>query len=235
MKSAAAMPTILLRMLQLHKLLSSIFLYLVPNKLRTYLPPSWYQHQHEREPTRIMDPDELKRVFQMFDHNGDRRITRDDLSRSLENMGIFILDAELAHMIAKIDANEDGCVDMDEFRVLYLNIMSEGDEETREAFNVFDTAVDHGDGLHQQHCLCLPSQAFWPPEMSTSATTRSFTPVTFGCASTQRLSAERHGFEAAKSNLSYRSLRVGRGCGKTSAAVIAGIQESLMFGTRPSR
>ncbi|CAA0839371.1 Calmodulin-like protein 5 [Striga hermonthica] len=133
-------------MLQLQKLLSSILLYLVPNKLRTYLPPSWYQqhHEHKRELTRIMDPDELERVFQMFDLNGDGRITRDELSRSLENMGIFIPDDELAHMIAKIDSDEDGCVDMDEFRVLYRNIITEGEEEMRDAFNVFDL---NGDGF----------------------------------------------------------------------------------------
>ncbi|GER27877.1 calmodulin-like protein [Striga asiatica] len=133
-------------MLQLHKLLSSIFLYLVPNKLRTYLPPSWYQNQHktEPEPTRPTDTDELKRVFQMFDLNSDGRITRDELSSSLKKIGIFIPDDELAQMIAKIDANEDGCVDMDEFRVLYRNIITEGEEEMREAFNVFDL---NGDGF----------------------------------------------------------------------------------------
>ncbi|XP_064938352.1 calmodulin-like protein 3 [Musa acuminata AAA Group] len=94
---------------------------------------------------RVMDPSELKRVFQMFDRNGDGRITKTELSDSLENLGIYIPEAELASMIEKIDVNGDGCVDMDEFGALYRSIMDERDEEEdmREAFNVFD---QNGDG-----------------------------------------------------------------------------------------
>jgi len=93
-----------------------------------------------------MDPNELKRVFQMFDRNGDGRITKKELTDSLENLGIFIPDKELSQMIEKIDVNGDGCVDLDEFGELYQSIMNEKDEEEdmREAFNVFD---QNGDGF----------------------------------------------------------------------------------------
>ncbi|KAK4487296.1 hypothetical protein RD792_006094 [Penstemon davidsonii] len=164
------MATILLRIFLVYKLLNAIILYLVPKKLRTYLPPSWYPHvqqqkQAKNDPiisslssapivpsspsSRIphrMEPEELKRVFQMFDRNGDGRITKKELNDSLENMGIFIPDNELTQMIEKIDFNGDGCVDIDEFGALYQNIMDERDEEEdmREAFNVFD---QNGDGF----------------------------------------------------------------------------------------
>ncbi|KAI3951921.1 hypothetical protein MKW98_012126 [Papaver atlanticum] len=93
-----------------------------------------------------MDPVELKRVFQMFDRNGDGRITKKELNDSLENLGIFIPDKDLTQMIEKIDINGDGCVDIDEFGALYQTIMDERDEEEdmREAFNVFD---QNGDGF----------------------------------------------------------------------------------------
>lgn len=93
-----------------------------------------------------MDADELRRVFQMFDRNGDGRITKKELNDSLENMGIFIPDKELEQMIEKIDVNRDGCVDIDEFGALYQSIMDERDEDQdmREAFNVFD---QNGDGF----------------------------------------------------------------------------------------
>ena len=93
-----------------------------------------------------MDPAELKRVFQMFDRNGDGRITKKELSDSLENLGIFIPDKDLIQMIDKIDVNGDGYVDIDEFGALYQTIMDERDEEEdmREAFNVFD---QNGDGF----------------------------------------------------------------------------------------
>lgn len=93
-----------------------------------------------------MDQTEIKRVFQMFDRNGDGRITKQELNESLSNLGIYIPDKELTQMIEKIDANKDGFVDIDEFGLLYETIMDEKDEEEdmREAFNVFD---QNGDGF----------------------------------------------------------------------------------------
>lgn len=91
-----------------------------------------------------MDTEELKRVFHMFDRNGDGRITKKELNDSLENMGIFMSDADLTQMITKIDVNGDGFIDIDEFGALYETIMEERDEEEdiREAFNVFDQNRD---------------------------------------------------------------------------------------------
>lgn len=93
-----------------------------------------------------MDPAELRRVFQMFDRNGDGRITKKELSDSLQNLGIHIPDKDLAQMMEKIDVNGDGYVDIDEFGGLYRTIMDERDEEEdmREAFKVFD---QNGDGF----------------------------------------------------------------------------------------
>ncbi|XP_021733483.1 calmodulin-like protein 3 [Chenopodium quinoa] len=93
-----------------------------------------------------MDQAELKRVFQMFDRNGDGKITKKELNDSLQNLGIYIPDRELSQMIEKIDVNKDGYVDMEEFGALYQTIMDERDEEEdmREAFNVFD---QNGDGF----------------------------------------------------------------------------------------
>ncbi|KAK8504190.1 hypothetical protein V6N12_044737 [Hibiscus sabdariffa] len=91
-----------------------------------------------------MDPAELRRMFQMFDKNGDGKITNKELSESLENLGIFIPSTELIQMVEKIDVNGDGYVDIDEFGALYQTIMHERDEEEdmMEAFNVFDQNRD---------------------------------------------------------------------------------------------
>lgn len=93
-----------------------------------------------------MDPAELKRVFQMFDRNGDGHITKKEMADSLDKLGIYIPGDDLEAMIQKIDVNHDGCVDMDEFGELYQTIMDERDEDEdmREAFNVFD---QNGDGF----------------------------------------------------------------------------------------
>ncbi|KAK4272449.1 hypothetical protein QN277_021007 [Acacia crassicarpa] len=93
-----------------------------------------------------MDPAEVRRVFQMFDKNGDGKITKKELSDSLENLGIPISDPDMIQMIEKIDVNGDGCIDIDEFGDLYKSIMDDRDEDEdmKEAFNVFD---QNGDGF----------------------------------------------------------------------------------------
>ncbi|KAM0940122.1 putative EF-hand domain-containing protein [Dioscorea sansibarensis] len=95
-----------------------------------------------------MDSSELRRVFQMFDRNGDGRISQKELNHSLCKLGIDIPETDLATMIDKIDANGDGCVDLDEFSTLYKSIMDDHEEDEeedmREAFNVFD---QNGDGF----------------------------------------------------------------------------------------
>ncbi|CAI8613838.1 unnamed protein product [Vicia faba] len=93
-----------------------------------------------------MDQGELARIFQMFDKNGDGRITKKELSDSLQNLGICISEKDLITMIEKIDVNGDGFVDIDEFGELYQTIMDDKDEEEdiKEAFNVFD---QNGDGF----------------------------------------------------------------------------------------
>ncbi|VVB07099.1 unnamed protein product [Arabis nemorensis] len=96
-----------------------------------------------------MDSTELKRVFQMFDKDGDGRITKNELNESLKNLGIIIPENELTQMIEKIDVNGDGYVDIEEFGELYKTIMVEdedeiGEEDMKEAFNVFDR---NGDGF----------------------------------------------------------------------------------------
>ena len=84
----------------------------------------------------------------MFDHNGDGKISIQELSKSLESLGIDIPDADLAHMIDHIDTDGDGMVNMDEFTGLYKMILMEEErdeeEDLREAFNVFDK---NGDGF----------------------------------------------------------------------------------------
>ncbi|CAE6138684.1 unnamed protein product [Arabidopsis arenosa] len=96
-----------------------------------------------------MDSTELNRVFQMFDKDGDGRITTKELNESLKNLGIIIPENELTQIIQKIDVNGDGCVDIEEFGELYKTIMVEdedevGEEDMKEAFNVFDR---NGDGF----------------------------------------------------------------------------------------
>ncbi|XWS09328.1 hypothetical protein CRYUN_Cryun40dG0075800 [Craigia yunnanensis] len=157
------MATVFLRIFLLYNLVLD---YLVPKKLKSFLPSSWIDPTHttlvsacsetktytSTSPApasspcchKRMDGAELKRVFEMFDKNGDGRITKKELNDSLENMGILIPDEELTQMIEKIDVNGDDCVDIDEFGELYQSLLDDKDEEEdmKEAFNVFDQNED---------------------------------------------------------------------------------------------
>ncbi|GJW72113.1 calmodulin-like protein 3 [Tanacetum coccineum] len=155
------MPSIILRICLFYNIIYSIFLYLLPKKLKHYFSKSYNQIQQPindakstishpltqpRSGPARMDPNELMRIFQMFDKNGDGRITKQELNDSLENMNIYICDNDLVQMIEKIDVNNDGCVDIDEFGELYKSIMDdrENEEDMMQAFNVFDI---NGDGF----------------------------------------------------------------------------------------
>ncbi|KAE8702951.1 Calmodulin-like protein 5 [Hibiscus syriacus] len=90
-----------------------------------------------------MDRIELERVFQMFDKNGDGKITKKDLAESLESLGISVSEGDLTQMIEKFDV--DDCVNINGFSELYQFIMGDKyeDEDIKEAFKVFD---QNGDG-----------------------------------------------------------------------------------------
>lgn len=123
------------------------------------------QHQASAAPEA-----ELESVFRTFDSDGDGFITAKELEESLRRLGL-LGGSVVEEMLARVDSNGDGRIDMDEFRELYGSIagghrprtvkiqdVDEADEEEeedsgvdqddeaemREAFEVFDR---DGDGL----------------------------------------------------------------------------------------
>uniref|UniRef100_A0A0E0L8G2 EF-hand domain-containing protein n=1 Tax=Oryza punctata TaxID=4537 RepID=A0A0E0L8G2_ORYPU len=85
------------------------------------------QKQSEDETTKksLARPDpeaDLGIVFSTFDHDGDGFITAAELEESLKRLGIAVSAAEAAAMVARVDANSDGLIDIHEFRELYDSI-----------------------------------------------------------------------------------------------------------------
>jgi Ca2+-binding EF-hand superfamily protein len=69
------------------------------------------------------DPEaDLGIVFSTFDHDGDGFITAVELEESLRRLGIAVSTDEAAAMVARVDANSDGLIDIHEFRELYDSI-----------------------------------------------------------------------------------------------------------------
>ncbi|KAF0901641.1 hypothetical protein E2562_003594 [Oryza meyeriana var. granulata] len=83
------------------------------------------QREEEVTKKRLVRPDpeaDLGIVFSTFDHDGDGFITAVELEESLKRLGIAVSAAEAAAMVARVDANSDGLIDIHEFRELYDSI-----------------------------------------------------------------------------------------------------------------
>lgn len=99
--------------------------------------------------------EELKRVFATFDKNGDGFITKLELRESMKNIGISLTAKDVDEMVERVDANDDGLIDPDEFCELYESMgggggggdderdrEGDGEEDMKEAFDVFDADKD---------------------------------------------------------------------------------------------
>lgn len=104
----------------------------------------------------------LRGVFNIFDENGDGRITKDELRRSLQKLGIETTDESILSLFGTTELKVDRLdVDMDEFLLLYksTNMINDStcstkdytdvevenhdeDEYLLEAFSIFDKNKD---------------------------------------------------------------------------------------------
>ena len=84
--------------------------------------------------------EELRKVFNSMDANGDGEISGAELSYALRQAGITMNSEELNDLVADLDVDGDGKVDFSEF----VNLASKGfkdvdsEEELKEVFMVFD-------------------------------------------------------------------------------------------------
>ena len=83
---------------------------------------------------------ELKKVFALFDEDGDGKITIKELGTMMRSLGQNPTEAELRDLINEVDADGNGTIDFPEFLNLMARKMQDTDseEELKEAFKVFD-------------------------------------------------------------------------------------------------
>ena len=58
---------------------------------------------------------EFKEAFDLFDKDGDGRITATELGTVMKNLGQSPSEAELRDMVNEVDENSDGTIDFQEF------------------------------------------------------------------------------------------------------------------------
>jgi len=61
------------------------------------------------------DLEELKNAFEEYDLNKDGSITAEEFKKSLSNIGIAISDQEANDYIKKMDKNNNGMIEWEEF------------------------------------------------------------------------------------------------------------------------
>ncbi|KAL9641573.1 hypothetical protein ABK040_013493 [Willaertia magna] len=84
---------------------------------------------------------ELKNVFNLFDKDGDGKISVEELGAVMKNIGQNPTKEELQIMLGDLDQDENGTIEFDEF-VKLMERKVDAEDEIREAFKVFDKNND---------------------------------------------------------------------------------------------
>ncbi|XP_065061493.1 neo-calmodulin-like [Rhopilema esculentum] len=86
------------------------------------------------------DIEEYREAFYLFDSDGNGSITTKELGHVMRSLGQSPTEADLQDMINEVDVDGNGTIDFPEFLNMMArnNIDTEGEEEIKEAFRVFD-------------------------------------------------------------------------------------------------
>ena len=88
---------------------------------------------------------EYQEAFDMFDKDKSGSIDEEELGCVMRRLGHEMTDEELKQMVAKVDTDNNGEIDFDEFLAMMLAYNNAGgkDNEMKQAFKQFDI---NGDG-----------------------------------------------------------------------------------------
>ena len=87
---------------------------------------------------------EFREAFNIFDKDGDGRITAKELGTVMRSLGQNPSESELQDMVNEVDLDGNGTIEFDEFLIMMSRQMREGDTEeaVKDAFRVFDKDGD---------------------------------------------------------------------------------------------
>ncbi|KAF3961751.1 hypothetical protein CMV_013670 [Castanea mollissima] len=82
--------------------------------------------------------DEVKKIFNKFDKNGDGKISRDELKDILHALGSRTTADEVSRIMSEIDKDGDGFISLDEFAEFHKGGSSSSESSTKELRDAFD-------------------------------------------------------------------------------------------------
>lgn len=93
--------------------------------------------------SRNSNGDEVKKIFDKFDKNGDGKISSSELKDILHSLGSMTSPDEVKRIMSEIDKDGDGVISLDEFAEFHLGGSSSDDSqsynrELRDAFDLYD-------------------------------------------------------------------------------------------------
>ncbi|KAL3844925.1 hypothetical protein ACJIZ3_002328 [Penstemon smallii] len=80
--------------------------------------------------------EEVEKVFNKFDTNGDGKISTTELGAILNGLGSETSAEELTRIMSEFDADGDGFIDLNEFKAFYCG--GDPNKELKEAFKLYD-------------------------------------------------------------------------------------------------
>ncbi|KAG6777401.1 hypothetical protein POTOM_017222 [Populus tomentosa] len=119
-----------------------------------------------RNPTAFGSMDDIRKVFNKFDKNGDGKISCSEVVDNLSELGTKISPAEVELIMQEFDKDGDGYIDLDEF-VDFIQNGGLGDsggndsKELRDAFDLYDknkNGLISVDELHSIRTLTSPAR-----------------------------------------------------------------------------
>lgn len=84
------------------------------------------------------DKDELQKVFNRFDANGDGKISSSELANVLRALGSESSPEEMKRVMEEIDTDHDGCINLEEFAQFCKSGSNADAGELRDAFQLYD-------------------------------------------------------------------------------------------------
>ncbi|XP_059642985.1 calcium-binding allergen Ole e 8-like [Cornus florida] len=88
----------------------------------------------------LQDAEEVKKVFNRFDANGDGKISATEFADVMKALGSTTSTEEVSRMMHEIDTDKDGFINLEEFAGFCKgeSAADGGDGELREAFDLYD-------------------------------------------------------------------------------------------------
>ncbi|GAB2294309.1 hypothetical protein Dimus_028519 [Dionaea muscipula] len=85
----------------------------------------------------LQNTEEVKKIFDRFDANGDGLISATELANVLSALGTVTSEEEAQRMMEEMDTDRDGFVNLEEFAE-FCGKKDSGDSELKDAFDKYD-------------------------------------------------------------------------------------------------